>query len=395
VASADDLFRPRYPDEKLYPSYKSLLTERASLTRGILASVFETFDDPDGNFVEQFQTTGFDTRYFELYLHAYLSRSGFELSRPRPSPDFIASRAGVSVAIEATTLNPSTSGVLASAGKSIADLDEEGLREYIANELPIRFGSALSSKLQKRYWEQPDCQGKPFVIAVEPFHDEEALFLTDAALGTYVYGIQQTGEFTQRGVRVQLRRSKTDQEAAGRPVGVPYGVTPETCPVQALERWLAHVRTVVPRYDRGPLFLRLDAAGRVRLGRLSDRGVARVVQRWAERAGLDPSRFAGHSLRAGLATSHSLGSRGSRNHLIEQASFDLEIRTIDHASAPCAVGVSDATSRSWADAPSPVANADQKTLAELDGLCQALAKVALQILGEPPAGSLSYHAHFR
>ena len=120
-------------------------------------------------------------------------------------------------------------------------------------------------------------------------------------------------EFTPRGVRVQLRRSKTDQEAQGRPVGVPYGATPETCPVQAVERWLAHVRTVVPGYDRGPLFLRLDAAGRVRLGRLSDRGVARVVQRWAERAGLDPERFAGHSLRAGLATSAAAGGVSERS----------------------------------------------------------------------------------
>ena len=59
----------------------------------------------------------------------------------------------------------------------------------------------------------------------------------------------------------------------------------------------------MPGYEHGPLFLRLDAGGRLRLGRLSDRSVARVVQRWAERAGFDPARFAGHSLRAGLATS--------------------------------------------------------------------------------------------
>jgi integrase len=69
---------------------------------------------------------------------------------------------------------------------------------------------------------------------------------------------------------------------------------------------------VLPGYDRGPLFLRLDAGGRIRLGRLSDRGVARVVQRWAERAGLDPLRFAGHSLRAGLATSAAAGGVSER-----------------------------------------------------------------------------------
>jgi len=110
-------------------------------------------------------------------------------------------------------------------------------------------------------------------------------------------------EITPRGIRVQLRRSKIDQEADGRPVGIPYGAIAETCPVRAVEQWLAHVRSVMPGYEHGPLFLRLDAGGRLRLGRLSDRGVARVVQRWAERAGFDPARFAGHSLRAGLATS--------------------------------------------------------------------------------------------
>jgi integrase len=119
-------------------------------------------------------------------------------------------------------------------------------------------------------------------------------------------------EFTPHGIRVELRRSKTDQEAEGRPVGIPYGSVPQTCPVRAVERWLAHVRTALPGYDHGPLFLRLDAGGRIRLGRLSDRGVARVVQRWAERAGLDPLRFAGHSLRAGLATSAAAGGVSER-----------------------------------------------------------------------------------
>jgi hypothetical protein len=65
----------------------------------------------------------------------------------------------------------------------------------------------------------------------------------------------------------ELRRSKTDQEAEGRPVA-----SPETCPVRAVEQWLAHVRSVLPGYEHGPLFLRLDAGGRIRLGRLSDRG---------------------------------------------------------------------------------------------------------------------------
>ena len=50
--------------------------------------------DPDGHFGEQFQSTGFDARVFELYLYAYFSRSGYEVKRPRPNPDFVVQRGG-------------------------------------------------------------------------------------------------------------------------------------------------------------------------------------------------------------------------------------------------------------------------------------------------------------
>ena len=55
----------------------------------MLEDVFDSFEDPDGNFKEQFQTTGFDSRFFELYLYSYFSRSGFSVDRSHPYPDFI------------------------------------------------------------------------------------------------------------------------------------------------------------------------------------------------------------------------------------------------------------------------------------------------------------------
>ena len=103
-------------------------------------------------------------------------------------------------------------------------------------------------------------------------------------------------ERTAAGLVVTIRRSKTDQEGAGRKLGIPAGKNPRTCPVRALRAWLE-----LARIQDGPLFRGVDRHGNV-LGRLSDRGVARAVKRAAERAGLDPERYAGHSLRAGLAT---------------------------------------------------------------------------------------------
>jgi integrase len=96
---------------------------------------------------------------------------------------------------------------------------------------------------------------------------------------------------------VTLRRSKTDQEGAGRTIGIPYGSNPATCPVRALRAWRERAAIAA-----GPLFRPADRHGRLGPGRLSDKAVALVVKRAAAAAGLDPTQYAGHSLRAGLAT---------------------------------------------------------------------------------------------
>ena len=68
---------------------------------------------------------------------------------------------------------------------------------------------------------------------------------------------------------MRIRKSKTDQEGAGRLVGVPYGSTPATCPVRALRAWL-EVRAIC-RGNAGPLFHRIDRHGLIHPGRLTER----------------------------------------------------------------------------------------------------------------------------
>ncbi len=114
-------------------------------------------------------------------------------------------------------------------------------------------------------------------------------------------------EETADGLRVQLRRGKTDQEGQGREVGIPRGRHPSTCPVRAVQEWRA-----TAGISAGPLFRGVDRHGLVARTRLSDRGVARIVQRAAGRAGLDPALYAGHSLRAGLATAAAAGGASER-----------------------------------------------------------------------------------
>jgi integrase len=110
------------------------------------------------------------------------------------------------------------------------------------------------------------------------------------------------------GLVVTLRRSKTDQEGQGTVKGIPRGrSSAATCPVRAVEAWLraAQIRS-------GPLFRPVDRHGRVSARRLAPFTVVRVVKRLAAAAGLDPSLYAGHSLRAGLATAAAQAGASER-----------------------------------------------------------------------------------
>lgn len=101
--------------------------------------------------------------------------------------------------------------------------------------------------------------------------------------------------FVSEGLRLNIRHSKTDQEGEGQVIAVPSGKLLR--PVARLQAWLA-----VRGSARGPLFWQIDPQGRVVEAAMSDRSVARLVQKYAGRVGLDPETVGGHSLRAGFLT---------------------------------------------------------------------------------------------
>jgi integrase len=108
------------------------------------------------------------------------------------------------------------------------------------------------------------------------------------------------------GLVITLHRSKTDQEGHGRKVGLPYGSNPDTCPVRALRAWLT-----ASGIEAGPVFRSITRHGAMH-GRLSGTAVAMIVKRHASAAGLDPAKYAGHSLRAGLATAAAIAGASER-----------------------------------------------------------------------------------
>jgi integrase len=101
----------------------------------------------------------------------------------------------------------------------------------------------------------------------------------------------------QQGLIITLLRSKTDQEGIGRKVAIPFA-RGAVCPVIALQKWLE-----VSSITEGPIFRAVNRHGVISDTSLDPQAVAWVVKERAKAAGLDPNKYSGHSLRAGLVTS--------------------------------------------------------------------------------------------
>ena len=103
--------------------------------------------------------------------------------------------------------------------------------------------------------------------------------------------------FNSRGLEVVLVRSKTDQEGTGQTVAIPTRRSAVRCPIRLLQRWMDEANIT-----SGPLFRPVTLGGVISENRLLAGAVALAVKRAVRYVGLDPKEFAGHSLRAGFAT---------------------------------------------------------------------------------------------
>ena len=102
-------------------------------------------------------------------------------------------------------------------------------------------------------------------------------------------------ELVPEGLKVIIRGSKTDQERAGVVIAVPEGR--QIKPKALLLAWMK-----AAAHQDGALFRKLTPSDRLTEHPMSDRSIARLVQKHAAAAGYDPTEFAGHSLRAGFLT---------------------------------------------------------------------------------------------
>ena len=197
---AVDFFSPVVPESRMHPYFVVLRDSDAHLpAREILNLIAPHFHDVDGNFVEQFQTTGFDSRIWELYLHSYLVEEELFISRKYTAPDFIVEKDGEKIGIEAVIVGRKVSNPARYFKLHPRQALHIDVRTEHENAMPIRFGSPLFTKLQKKYWELPQIKNCPLVFAIADFHDDQSMTWSSTALINYLYGVKHDFHYDNSG----------------------------------------------------------------------------------------------------------------------------------------------------------------------------------------------------
>ena len=104
-------------------------------------------------------------------------------------------------------------------------------------------------------------------------------------------------EFVSEGVKIIIRRSKTDQFGEGMIKGLPYFSNQIYCPVLHLKKWLK-----ISNIKSGPIFRKFNKGFNLNNNRLTDQTVALLLKNYLSVAGIENKNYSGHSLRSGFAT---------------------------------------------------------------------------------------------
>lgn len=179
-----DLLKPIVAQEKWHPYFKLLISKPAlASARDMIREVWRAFPNPDDHFEREFQTMGLDARIWELCVFAVCHFTGFVVTRPFDTPDFLIERDGISAWVEVTTANPSQKFPVRERESA------EEIFHHMNDYLPIRLGNALTGKLDKKYWNLPHVAGRPLVIALEDFSENDPFRVDPGSIFRYLFGL--------------------------------------------------------------------------------------------------------------------------------------------------------------------------------------------------------------
>lgn len=235
-----DFFTLLVAADRQHPIFATLTSERGySPARTLIGEMMHYFEDIDGNFVQQFQSDGFDARLWELYLYALLSELGYGFDRQHAVPDFHCQGLLGDFFIEATTVNPSDAAT---------HVDTSNRDAYFQHYVPMKYGSALFSKLKRKYWEQPHVARLPLVFAIQDFHAPHAMAWSNSALVEYLYAIRQVERVNAEG-KAEIVSERVTEYRWGDKSPIPAGffLLPDSENISAV---LANPSGTLPKFNR-------------------------------------------------------------------------------------------------------------------------------------------------
>ena len=233
-----DFFTPLVASEKLNSVFKHFSAKKGySPGRELMTQMMYYFQDLDGNFVKDFQTTGFDARLWELYLYATFTEVEYGLVRDHSVPDFHCRGLRGEFFVEATTVNPPANPVTF-----------ENEDDYFDHYVPMKFSGVLTDKLKKEYWKHEHVKGHPLLFAIQDFHAPGSMIWTSTPLVEYLYGFRQIEQETgDGGVEIVIQKVPDYQWGKKPPIPAGFFLQPDSENISAV---LANPNGTITKFNR-------------------------------------------------------------------------------------------------------------------------------------------------
>ena len=205
-----DLFELVAEEIKLHPNFVNTLAPTAARVRAVLSEWAEGFQDRDGKFVYQFQTT-YNSCFWELYLFAVLKVLGLKVDFSHEAPDFVCSNQ--QIAIEATIASHAKDDV-PEWEKTIEGITHDDLGAAYTQSI-IRLSNAFLGKAaayQAKYSMLPHMSGRSYIVAISNFGTQDFNMLGDVPMQRLLYDVWQEREvYKANGAPISVGLFRSDR----------------------------------------------------------------------------------------------------------------------------------------------------------------------------------------